>query len=478
MRDNPTRGTEVRANQRVHWSAPAVLGCGVAAALAFHAAYRWESARVLMGVFLFCVLMMARTGSARLAFYGGLGLGMAVYGPQLGFFYTIFGSAAVALWSVLAFWLGLFVWLAHRGRERFGDGGLALLAPFLWTGLEYFRSELYPLRFSWANIGYAFSGVEEGTAMLYGGVYGVGFLLMTLAAVVSVLPRWPALAVGLLGLGGTAWVAHFPAPHPEMNVAGGNPLKVAGIQAEFPLENEVPGLLDRVLFRHPEADLLVLSEYTFDGPVPELTRKWCRKHQKHLIVGGKDPVPGGQFINTAFVIDPTGQVVFRQGKRVPIQFFKDGLPAPTQAVWDSPWGKLGICICYDLSYRRVVEGLFRLGAQAIIVPTMDVADWGEHQHRLNARIGPARAREFGVPVIRLASSGISQWIDASGGVRASAPFRGQEETLYGAFELRAPNRVPFDIWLGPVSVLVTGGFILASCFPARKRRFEMRPPSD
>lgn len=33
------------AHNLIHWKAPAVLGCGVAAGLAFHAAYRWESAR-------------------------------------------------------------------------------------------------------------------------------------------------------------------------------------------------------------------------------------------------------------------------------------------------------------------------------------------------------------------------------------------------------------------------------------------------
>jgi apolipoprotein N-acyltransferase len=193
-------------------------------------------------------------------------------------------------------------------------------------------------------------------------------------------------------------------------------------------------------------------------------------------------VSGGQFINTAYVIDPTGQVVFRQGKSVPIQFFKDGLPAPTQAVWDSPWGKLGICICYDLSYRRVVEGLVRRGARAIIVPTMDVADWGEYQHRLHARIGPAPAKEFGMPVIRLASSGISQWIDASGRLKASAPFPGPEATLYGVFDLRGPTRVPLDIWLGPVAVVITTGLFLVCGFSAwtpqglsRRRHVENKP---
>ena len=88
--------------------------------------------------------------------------------------------------------------------------------------------------------------------------------------------------------------------------------------------------------------------------------------------------------------------------------FKDGLPAPEQKVWDSPWGKIGICICYDLSYTRVTDALVRQGAQMLIVPTMDVETWGQHQHELHARIAPVRAAEYGILIFRVASSGISQ----------------------------------------------------------------------
>src|SRR5205085_578061 len=123
--------------------------------------------------------------------------------------------------------------------------------------------------------------------------------------------------------------------------------------------------------------------------------------------------------------------VFRQGKSVPVQFFKDGLPAKSQRVWESPWGRIGICICYDLSYTRVTDGLIRLGAQAIIVPTMDVVAWGRHQHELHARVAPIRAAEYGVPIFRVGSSGISQLIDASGRTMATAGFPGAGAMLGG-----------------------------------------------
>ena len=82
-----------------------------------------------------------------------------------------------------------------------------------------------------------------------------------------------------------------------------------------------------------------------------------------------------------------------------------------------------------LSDRRVTDELIRQGAQAIIAPTMDVADWGGHQHRLHARVAPVRAAEYGVPIFRVCSSGISQLIDDTGRVAASAPFPANRQRL-------------------------------------------------
>src|SRR5690606_28360859 len=101
-----------------------------------------------------------------------------------------------------------------------------------------------------------------------------------------------------------------------------------------------------------------------------------KRNGRYLVVGGKQP-EGDNYFNTAFVIGPGGEIEFQQAKSVPIQFFNDGLPAREQQLWDSPWGKIGLCVCYDLSYRRVVDNLVRQGAAAIIVPTMDVVGWGE-----------------------------------------------------------------------------------------------------
>jgi len=177
------------------------------------------------------------------------------------------------------------------------------------------------------------------------------------------------------------------------------------------------------------------------------------------MAGGKDFVSASKFYDTVFVIDPNGDNVFKQAKAVPIQFFNDGLPARKQEVWASPWGKLGVCICYDLSYTRVTDELVRQGAQALIVPTLDLSDWGRHQHELHARVAPVRAAEYRLPIFRLASSGISQLVDDRGLVLASAPFPGQEAMLAGALPLTENGAVPLDRILAQLSVVTTGALI-------------------
>jgi apolipoprotein N-acyltransferase len=247
----------------------------------------------------------------------------------------------------------------------------------------------------------------------------------------------------------------YPALAPAPQNSAQKSLRVTGVQLEFPAPSEAVSALDQAIAKFPETDLLVLSEYTFNGPIPELVKKWCRQHRKYLVAGGEDPISPPQYYNTAFVVSPGGEIIFRQAKCVPIQFFKDGLPAPKQGLWNSPWGKLGVGICYDASYARVTDELIRQGAQGLVFPTMDVADWGSHQHQLHARIAPMRAAEYAVPVFRLCSSGISQFAGPNGRVLESAPFPGQGAIMSAQMQLTTHGRMPPDRWLAPLSVGIT-----------------------
>jgi apolipoprotein N-acyltransferase len=434
----------------------AILFWIIVAAAAFHAAYASVSTSPLIILYLFALLRLAQTDRWRQAFYSGLAVGLLIAVLRLAFFWPLFSGGALALWLVYAFWIGLFVALARLCLGILGPNWAWLLIPFLWTGLEYFRSELYYLRFSWLNVGYAFAGAPWPGALKLLGTYGAGFLLVSLACAAAFMwqkSRIRAITVLLVGVGGFClggFLSGNESPTPSLAR-----IHVAGIQMEFPTETEMLLRLKDALRAHPDTELLVLSEYTFGEPVPAAVKAWCRQNSRYLIVGGKDPAPGATFYNTAYVVGPGGDIIFRQVKAVPIQFFKDGLPAPEQKLWSSPWGKIGICICYDLSYTRVTDRLVKLGAEALIVPTMDVADWGRAQHELHARIAPVRAAEYGLPIFRVASSGISQLVDRSGRVTATAPCPGDGAVLAGTLERRCRGSRPLDRWLAPFATGVT-----------------------
>ena len=456
--------TMLRASAPARSRARTLVGLAIwvmVAAAGFHAAYLSASSTWLIVVYLFALVHLAHAETGRQAVYSGLAVGLLIAAGRLWFFWNIFSRGAVALWLVYAFWVAAFVALARLGLRRLPRPWGWLLIPVIWLGLEYFRSELYYLRFSWLNPGYAFAGAPWQVPLAQLGMYGLGFVLAAIACGAACLwlrSKVGALLVLPLGLAALAFWGLAAATGPLGSPAG--VVRVAGVQLEFPTEDEVLARLDRLVRQRPETDLIVLSEYTFNDPIPASVKSWCRANHRYLVIGGTDPAPGGNYYDTAFVIGPTGHIVFRQGKAVPIQLIKDGLPAPAQKLWDSPWGRLGFCVCYDLSYTRVTDRLVKLGAQALIVPTMDVIDWGHSQHELHARVAPVRAAEYGLPIFRLASSGISQWVDPQGRVLGTAPCPGQGAVLTATLELRPAGRLPLDRWLGPCASGLTGATLL------------------
>src|SRR5579863_4086976 len=384
------------ANGNDTWlSVTATLLLAVTAVAAICLAYEYEAAGGATVIYLACLSRLAWVKSSRLAFYVGLAIGFTIGSIHLQFMRGLFGPAAIGLWAIFGIWIAFFLLLARIVAGRWPRYG-ALWLPVLWVGLEYFRSELYYLRFAWLTPGFALS--HQSWVNFAGfGVYGFSFAVLSLLAALQTfkLDR-PSITAAFL------FLALIPG---SMNTTPPDGPHLVGIQLEGASEQEILESLSTAIRERPELDLVTLSEYAFDDEVPSSVRNWCAEHRKYLVAGGKELLDtSGQYIDTVFVVSPEGEIVFHQGKSVPVQFFNDGQPAREQNIWESPWGKIGIAICYDLSYSRVIDRLVEAGAQALIIPTMDAQDWGAAEHRLHARIAPVRAREYGIPIFRLASS--------------------------------------------------------------------------
>src|SRR5437899_1337104 len=234
------------------------------APISFHLAYLFPPCAFLIGIYCFALWKLSWQRTRFQAMNTGWVLAFLIYAPHLAFFWRIFGPAAIGLWLLLGFWLGLFLALVRFAREKWGIVAAVCLAPLLWTGFEYFRSELYYLRFSWLNVGCAFSWSNGLPHTAWLGVYGIGFVLMAAASAISLLSARRSLFAALAGLGLLVLVTNLPRAKSES--PAGREFRVAGIQLEFPAELEVPSFLDRLIEKYPDADLYVLSEYTFQGP--------------------------------------------------------------------------------------------------------------------------------------------------------------------------------------------------------------------
>ena len=441
------------------------------AALAFPAFAGW-----LVLLSLVFLLRLRRAASVRRAFYGGLLVGLGIMGPQLLFFFRIFGSFAMLLWLLLAVWFGIFVAMGKLVERRFGREWGVAFAPILWLGLEFTRCEVWPLKFAWLTTGFVLPAESWAGSFHALGVYGTGAILIYAAAWVADTSRgavkWVLPAVLPLGLMG------LPAAKPS--ISGGRPITVAGVQWEDPLPEQVIVGLDHALKESPASDFFVLSEYTYQSAPPAELKEWCKKNGKHVLVGGIETYSGehieDQHYNMIFVVGPDGEVIHKQAKSVPIQFMDDGLPARRQRVWSGPMGRVGIAICYDMNYVRVMDGLIAKDAEMLVIPAMDVMGWGEHAHRLSAQLAAVRAAEYGVPLFRLASSGFSRIATPDGRISQELGTPGQGQVIHGEVTLSGKGRRPLDRFLAWPCVFLTAGLMLFLAFEEFRRIRAGRPP--
>jgi len=253
-------------------------------------------------------------------------------------------------------------------------------------------------------------------------------------------------------------------PHARPPVEGSQSIALAGVQREDTYPDQVIADLDLALKQAPQAMLYVLSEYTYQGAPPEELLDWCRRNVRHVLVGGMERHSGEHmddfYFNMAYVVGPEGAVVHRQAKSVPIQFMDDGRPARRQTVWDGPLGRIGIGICYDMNYARIMDALIQQEAALLVIPAMDVMSWGEPAHRLSARLAAVRAAEYGVPLVRVASSGYSRIALPDGKLAGEIGVPGQGEVIQGEVALSTKGRRPLDRWLAWPCVAVTAGMML------------------
>ena len=97
------------------------------------------------------------------------------------------------------------------------------------------------------------------------------------------------------------------------------------------------------------------------------------------IVGGSLPeLEGARVYNTSFVYDSAGQQVARHRKMHLFDISVEGGQSFRESdtltsghdvtVFDTPWGKMGLCICFDLRFEELARVMALQGARVLLVP--------------------------------------------------------------------------------------------------------------
>lgn len=171
---------------------------------------------------------------------------------------------------------------------------------------------------------------------------------------------------------------------------------------------EVAGLMNRDA---AEARAQVVEEAR--DPWLAACREAAARHGLWLHAGSSPVLSAdGRFLNRAWMVDPGGEVVARYDK---IHLFDvylgDGearlesarfAPGAEAVLAPTPWGPLGMTICYDLRFPHLYRTLAKAGARLIFAPAAFTAPTGRAHWEVLIR---ARAIENGAFMLCPAQTG-------------------------------------------------------------------------
>lgn len=137
-----------------------------------------------------------------------------------------------------------------------------------------------------------------------------------------------------------------------------------------------------------ETDKLEVAESDGSGPIQDFLAKAAERH-KIWLVGGTLPIraAGGKVRAASLVFDPAGQRVGRYDK---IHLFDVNVPGTDEnyresatieageaaLVIDTPFGRLGLSVCYDVRFPELYRQMANLGMDILAVPSAFTARTG------------------------------------------------------------------------------------------------------
>ena len=360
---------------------------------------------------------------------------------------------------VLGLFPAMFAMVLALAFRRWNNKAI-FLAPVIWTATEWAR--LGVTGQLWNAIGYSQS-YEPALiqAARWGGVYMVGFLMITVSSAVTfaLLNRCKrALIISATCLFGIAMlIAIAYATRVDSHESSTTPdLLVVAIQPNVPMNpSQAAAHMRELIEMHLSESAKALQQLPKDRPRlviwpespmnfaygtdPELQSRladFTRENHTALLFNSQEPAPGNGLYNSAILINEEGKRISQYdkirllpfGEYVPLPHWLPGSSLITALVGDFAAGdkytllqigpvKAGVFICIESAYPSIARTFASEGADVLI----NISNDGYlgptavmRQHLANAIF---RAVENGRTLLRVTNSGISAFITSTGQVK-------------------------------------------------------------
>lgn len=375
------------------------------------------------------LVVMRRLPADKVWPYGAL-VGLGYYGIGLAWLCKLSWMIGpmILLWFVLLF--GFSFRVARLLMDRYGPAAMIWAVPLAFVGQEVLRSEAHG-RFRFAFLAWGYSQAHDlwvAQIASLGGVYFLSFLLVMVNAAVAYALIQRRLWAWLPAAGVAAAVLVLGAIAQPRVHEGRQAVPVACVQAEILGYMQYHTYVERAARNEPRPAIIVMPEHALLDMQPEgdlelkaLADLAVKTGTFICAAGDARMTRPGEICpsdNEALLIGPAGGICLKQLKAVPLPFFRDGNPASYQDVAPTRHGILGIYICYDGTFTDIPRRLVNLGAEVLLGPVMDPQPWPAQERWQHADLAIFRAIELRRCIVRAASSGISQIIDATGRVTA------------------------------------------------------------
>jgi len=360
---------------------------------------------------------------------------------------------------VLGLFPGGFALILALALRRWRNKAL-FLAPFIWTAFEWARLEVTGQL--WNALGYsqAYQPVLIQTAR-WGGVYAVGFLLLTVNSAVTFAAlnrcaRAFAISVGVVLVAAIVILLGYATRPGPVGGASSPDLMVVAIQPNVPVDPSVASsqmreltamhisesakALQQVPLDQPRLVIWPESPMNFaygsDAELQKLLAEFTQSNHTSLLFNSQERAPGNGLYNSAILLNEEGREISQYdkirllpfGEYVPLPRWVPGASLITAIVGDFTAGdkytllqvgkiRAGVFICIESAYPSIARTLTGKGADVLI----NISNDGYlgptavmRQHLANAIF---RAVENGRPLLRVTNSGISAYVTASGEVK-------------------------------------------------------------